>query len=312
MNLNFPTDKFAEKEQRQIFVSYWLRRIFIEDWLMKLLALGISLALWLGVSGLQEPATKTLYKVRLNTLISDEFVITNTPIDEIELALAGDKRRVNPLRGEDISATIDLTDILEGERTIQLTPQNIDVDLPNGVKINKIRPNKIAVSLEKVGEFDVAVKAETDGSVAKGFEVYSSKVTPEKVRVRGPKSFIESLNYVSTEKISVADKQGDFFVQQVAINVSDSKVSLVNTAAVSVAFRIGNKRMERLFVVSYEVENKKGNASVTLYGADSILENISNEEIFIVEDTTAKSGLRVRLPEDILSQVEVRNVKFRE
>jgi YbbR domain-containing protein len=306
-------DFAREKEQSRAFFGYWLKRIFIDDWLMKLFALLITFALWLGVSGLQEPITRPLTKVRLNPLISSEYVITNTPTDEIELVIEGDKRKVNPLRGEDLVVTIDLTDIREGERTIQLTPQNIEVDLPSGVKVNQIRPDKIAVNLDRVEEYDVEVRAETEGEPAKGFEVYGApRVVPEKVRVRGPQSYIKSLNFISTEKIDISGRRNDFTVQQVPLNVSNSKVSLVNSATVSVTFRIGPERVESLFFVPYKTVTRSGRASVLLYGASTILENLIPEEMTVVEDENAEQGLRVVLPEAIRNQVEIRNAKFRE
>lgn len=301
-----------EKEQRRLFITHWLKRIFIDDWLMKLFALLITLALWLGVSGLQEPITRPLTKVRLNTLISSEYTITNTPVDEIELVVEGDKRKVNPLRGEDLVVTIDLTDIRAGERTIHLTPQNIEIDLPSGVKVNDIRPDNIAINLEKVEEYDVPVRAEVEGDVARGHEVYNTRVVPEKVRVRGPSSFVNSLNFVTTEKIDITGRRNDFTAQQVPVNVSSPKVSLVNAATVSVTFRIGPKRVESLFFVPYRTDKRSGRASVLLYGASPLLENLIAEDIFVIEDERSEQGLRVVLPESIRGQVEIRNVKFRE
>ncbi|HNU09206.1 MAG TPA: hypothetical protein PKO33_15670, partial [Pyrinomonadaceae bacterium] len=43
-----------------------LRKVFLEDWTMKLIALVITLALWFGVSGLREPKTERLRSVALN------------------------------------------------------------------------------------------------------------------------------------------------------------------------------------------------------------------------------------------------------
>jgi uncharacterized membrane protein YdfJ with MMPL/SSD domain len=50
---SFTTDDILEKEQRQIFLRRAVRRVFYDDWLIKLFALLITLALWLGVTGLR-------------------------------------------------------------------------------------------------------------------------------------------------------------------------------------------------------------------------------------------------------------------
>lgn len=312
MIFNFSAEKLIEKEQRRKFVSHWLHRIFIDDWLMKLFALVITLALWLGVTGLQKPKTTRLREVTLNLLVSNELQITNSPVQDIDIVITGDKSKVEQLNPNNLVVSLDLTDIEEGDRTIQLTPQNIAVDLPAGVKIDEIQPNTIAVKLEKIDEYDVTIRAETEGDLAEGYEIYSSQVVPEKVRVRGPQSFVKSLNFVSTEKIDITGRQSDFTVQQIPINVSNSKISPVNSPTVTVTFRIGRKRIERLFVVPYQLENRKGKASVPLYGVDTILENLTAEDIKIVENETDKLNPIVVLPEDIRNEVEVGEPKFRD
>ncbi len=314
MFFNFPTEKFIEKEQRRLFVSHWLKRIFVDDWLMKLFALIITLALWLGVTGLQKPKTTRLREVTLNLLVSNDLQITNTNtlVKEVDLVVTGDKSKVEQLNPNNLIVSMDLTDIEEGNREIHLTPQNISVDLPAGVKIDEIQPDKIAVKLEKIEEMDVPVRAVTEGELAEGFEIYNTRILPEKVRVRGPRSYVKSLNFVSTEKIDLSGRKNDFTAQQVPINVSTANVSLVNSASVSVTFRIGQKRVESLFFVPYITEKRSGRASVLLFGASTILEKLVAEEITVVEDGSAPEGLRVVLPENIRSQVEIRAVKFRE
>jgi hypothetical protein len=77
----FRAEKFSLNEPQQFFIRRLLRRIFIEDWLMKLVALVITLALWLGVSGLRAPITTRLNNIVLQPRISNSLEITNSPGD---------------------------------------------------------------------------------------------------------------------------------------------------------------------------------------------------------------------------------------
>ena len=52
------------------FVGQVLKKIFLEDWLTKLLALAITLALWVGVTGLSEVGSDR-YKVPLRLRLAD-------------------------------------------------------------------------------------------------------------------------------------------------------------------------------------------------------------------------------------------------
>ncbi len=278
MNLNFPKDTFIEKEKRTVFLRYWLKRIFIDDWLMKLVALGVTFALWVGVTGLQAPTSTTLRSIALNPLFSNQLEVVNSPVREVDLEITGEKRKVDQLNPRDMVISLDLTGVGEGERTIQLTPDNITIDLPSGVRIDRIRPDKIAIKLEKVEEYAIPIKAEAIGNPAPGYEVYSTKTTPEKVRVRGPKSFVESLNFVSTEKINIENQKDNFRAQQVPLKLINPKANLVDAVSANVFVRIGRKRIERLFVKEYITENRSGRASILLYGPNAVLEELNTED----------------------------------
>ena len=70
---SFTTEQFTEKDQRQLFLRRLFRRVFLEDWLLKLIALAITLALWLGVTGLRAPTTVRLKNIALNPQISSDM-----------------------------------------------------------------------------------------------------------------------------------------------------------------------------------------------------------------------------------------------
>jgi hypothetical protein len=313
MLFSFPTEKFFEKEQRQVFFRRLFRRIFLEDWGTKLVALGITAALWLGVTGLQKPTSRRLNSVPLVLNFSSEMEATNSPLKEVDIVVTGDKTKVSRLRSEDLVVSIDLTDITPGERTIQLMPENINVDLPSGLKIDEIQPGKIAVKLERVEEREIAVKPEIEGAVTDGFEIYAQAVTPAKVRVRGPESIVKSLDSISTEKIQVDNRREDFTQRQVGLNVVNPKITVIDTI-VEVTFRIGERRTERLFVVPYrtaEAETKY--ATVLLYGARSILEDLNADEMQIVfsPNQNGENAPQLVLPPEIQGRVEVKNFKIK-
>jgi hypothetical protein len=46
----------------------WLRKLLLQDWRLKLLALAIAVALWLGVTGQNKPVTLRVTGVQLNFL----------------------------------------------------------------------------------------------------------------------------------------------------------------------------------------------------------------------------------------------------
>jgi YbbR domain-containing protein len=292
-----------------LWLKHILKKIFLEDWLMKLVALAITLALWLGVTGLSTPTTQRITSVSLNLRFSNNIEITNSPIQEVDLVVTGDKRKLAQIRKEDLVVSMDISDIMPGDRVINLTPETVAVSLPTGVKLDEIQPSRIAVRIEAVEEKEIAVKAETMGELPEGYEVYSETITPPKIRVRGPANFIRSLSFVSTGPIDLTNRVEDFTAKQIPVSVANPKATVVETV-VDVAFRIGEKRVERIYSIPIEGGRR---ANVVLFGGKSLFDDVRTENLHI-EMTKNDAGddvPRVILPHGLDGKVEVRSVKLR-
>jgi YbbR domain-containing protein len=307
--MSLPTKKNFDKQTLQSIVRRLFRRIFLEDWLIKAVALLITFGLWLGVTGLRAPITVRLPSVPLTVRFSNETEVTNSPVQEVDLVITGDKRKIDQINKNDLVVLLDLTNVPAGDRTVLLTPENVNIELPTGVKLEEIQPNKIAVKLETVAEREIPVKAETEGSVAENFEIYSQTVLPQNVRVRGPKSFVVSLDSVSTEKINLDNRETNFTARQVEINLVNPKVTLLDTV-VDVFFKIGEKRTEKTFLVRVKGENKT--ATVVLYGARSVLDtlNAENLQVEIQKNEAGENAPQLILPSEFQDNVEVRKLKI--
>jgi hypothetical protein len=292
---------------RTLFVKHIFRKIFLEDWLTKLLALGITIALWIGVTGLSEVGSDR-YKVPLVLRLADNAEATNQPIDQVEIRITGDKRRLEQIRESDLRVFVDLTGASVGNHTLTLAPDTVTLpDLPNGVRLEDINPKRIVVRLEAIEERDVPVRVETQGAVKSGSEVYSEAVQPPAVRIRGPVSYVRGLASIPTEKIDIAGRDADFTARQVRIAPLSNEDATVLESFVDVNFRIGEGRIERSFTVP--VEDSPGKrALVTLFGGRSLLEGLTAKDLIVtdVEDREPQ----VTLPAEIDGRVELRRVKL--
>lgn len=300
---SIPTEKFINNEQHRIFLSRWFKKIFVDDWLMKLLALIITLALWLGVSGLREEITTRIENVKLKPRISNNLEITNPPPATVNLVVSGDRRKIDPIKTENLVVSLDLSDVSAGEQTIELTPQNVSVELPTGVRLEEIQPNKIAIKLENAIEREIPVRAETNGDLADKSEIYNVAVLPQKVRVRGAESIVRTLAYISTDRIEMENKSEDFTVQQVPLNIVTPNITALDTA-VDVVFKIGELRKERTFIVDAKAGEGTKKVRVILYGPHSIMDNIKPEELNIEVVKNENGSETVRL--DVPPNVEIR------
>jgi YbbR domain-containing protein len=288
----------------------FLRSAFLEDWALKLTALAITLALWLGVTGLSTPTTERITGVPLTLRFSNNSEVTNSPIKEVDIFITGDKRRIENINKRELAISVDLTDVAPGDRVVSLTPENISIDLPPGVKIDEIQPNKMVVKLEEIEERQIEIKPETSGDLPEGYEIYCLTATPAAVNVRGPASFVKALSFISTEKIDVTGRASSFVARQISLNPSNQKVTPLE-AVVDVAVTIGEQRVERT-IKTQVMDFTNRTATVTLYGPKTIIQNLDPKAVYL-EITKTADGTeqpKLTLPDDIKDLLQVRSVKF--
>lgn len=294
-------------EQRKEFFLALVERVFLRDWGTKLMALAITLAIWFGITG--QTATRRIRNVHVNYLQSNEMQITNEPLHEVEITITGDKQKIDRLKEEDLVISADLSVIQPGDKIVQLSPETVSLDLPSGVKLNEIQPNKVAVKLEKILEREVDVKADFENSLPEGLEVYAKTVEPVRVRVRGPESIVKSLDSISTEKISLENRKSDFVSKQIGLNAVNSKLTLIDSI-VDVSVKIGEKRIERTFRVFPKTGIEMAVVNVVLLGTRSVLDKIKPEDIQIsLENSNGKFEPVATLPTDLQTIVEIKSVK---
>ncbi|MEP6847552.1 MAG: CdaR family protein [Acidobacteriota bacterium] len=296
---------------RWLFVKHIIRKIFLEDWLMKLVALAITIALWLGVTVFTKQGTGR-FTVPLNFRVSDNSILTGSAVKDVAIRVRGDDQKIRDLSPNDIRISLDLGDVDPGEKIITIDPSSVASNLPVGIKLEDIQPRGIPVKLEAAEQKDVPVRADIQGEPAKGFEVYPNEsIAPQRIRVRGPASYIRPLDYLLTEKIDTTGKREDFVAKQIPIKITSDNTT-VSDPVVTVSIHIGEKRVERTFLVSVSGSTTK-KATVLLYGPPAMFLGLrpENLKVEIIKDADGPESARVILPDALDGNVEVRSIKVR-
>ena len=290
------------------------RRIFVEDWSLKLLALAITLILWFAVTGQNKPLTIRT-EVQLNLIRPSNLDISNDPPKKVEVVLTGSRPNLQSLSPLDLVATVDVSDHPAGERVIRLTLDRVTMQLPDGVKIESFQPSTIPIRLEPRMERQVPVEVKTDGKPADGYEVYGINPTQMTVRVRGPASRIEALMRAPTETISLSDRKETFTASRVAIDIPDQKIEVLDPL-VDLTVELGEKRTEKSFSgvqtrSESGVEVRPATAEVTLSGLASVLADLRPEDVKVVVhlSTTGGSVAGLDLPPAVKDRVKLLSVR---
>ncbi|MBV9959078.1 MAG: YbbR-like domain-containing protein [Acidobacteria bacterium] len=293
----------------------WLRAIFLEDWSLKLLALAITLGLWFGVTGQRTPATIRLSGVQLNFRLPGELEISNDPPDKVDAILTGSKESLDRLNSRNLIAFVDVSGYPQGTHTVQLTRGTVTMDLPEGVHINEIDPNRVALRLETRVVREVPVEVQLDGKLPEGYELRSATASPSQVRLRGPASHVDKVGKVQTEKISLNELKTNTNLAQASVTLNDDKVT-ISEPVVSIFLEIGEQRVEKSLSGVAVRENsgaeaRPQSATVTVYGERTLLDRLRPEDLQLILDVAEDGSITTRLllPPDMQGRVELRNTK---
>jgi YbbR domain-containing protein len=241
--------------------------------------------------------------------------IGNEPRREVEVTLSGPERLLQRVNSHDLVAFVDLSDYKAGDRLVSLTLDKITMGLPQGVRIDEIEPSNVPIRLELRTEASVAIESKVEGLVSDGYEVRGITVSPEKIRVRGPESHVANLKSAPTELIHLAGRKDTFTMPEVAIDISDRKINVLDPV-VSVTVVIGEKRVEKTLSGVTVTSGGEGNPSpavttVMLYGPQSAINNLQASDIRVrlVEGDDGNVTPRLILPNGMNPDVELRGTR---
>lgn len=220
------------------FSERLVRKVLVEDWGLKLLALGVTLVLWLAVTGQNAPVTQR-YGVQLNFNRPAGMEISNDVPESVEVTLTGSQARLAEM-GPRLAATIDVTDQMAGERVIRLNDR-AQITLPAGVAIQGFKPATTTIRLVPIVETQTDVEVKFEGILPLGYEITGISVNPSKARLRGPSDRVSAIKMAMTETVWLDGKTESFSISNVAISVPDPRIDILDPT-VEIRVEIAQKK----------------------------------------------------------------------
>jgi YbbR domain-containing protein len=268
-------------------------KFLVENLPLKMISLGLAVLLWYVIAGEKTSEMGVSVPVELQNFPRD-LELTGDPTNEVEVRLRASPGIIQRLGPGDISARIDVTGALEGERIVHLTGDSIRV--PFGVQVVKVNPASITLNFERTLEKMVPVRPRLLGRPGAGFEVAESTANPADVRVVGPKSRVHDIESAYTEPVSVEGARATV-VERVHVGLDDPMLRIQGTPRAEVTVRIREVHEARtLSGVPIEVRNGSGTARpaqarVVLTGPASMLAQVKPEDVrAYVEAAGEQSG----------------------
>ena len=123
-----------------------LKRVFVQNLGLKVMALLLAIGLWLVVA--RSPVAEVVLNVPIVfERVPDKLEIQSTNSTEVQIRVRGPERLVSRLRSADVSAHVDLATLLPGTHTFDLNPKNVHV--PNSLEVVQVNPAHVTVMMER-------------------------------------------------------------------------------------------------------------------------------------------------------------------
>lgn len=171
-------------------------------WGLRGLSLGLAIALWFVLSFEQREARSEKFVEASISYIRAERTVILDPVQQVQVNLSGPQDAVNNVTARDVGVQVDLRESPVGNVKINLTPDNV-VNLAQGLKVERIRPSVLELTLDQQGTRRLTVEPQIVGEPAAGAMIGDVTVRPEQVTVTGPESQLSSLESVQTTPISL-------------------------------------------------------------------------------------------------------------
>jgi len=261
-----------------------LKKIKItKNFFIKLFSFFFAIFLWFFV--INEEKTEININMPIEvTKLPQDYVIEGLPPYAM-ISLYGPRSLIQILAGQKLTKTLDLENIQKGSLTIQLTPESIN--LPSGVKITKIQPSKLELSISKFIKKEVPVKLNIIGTPHPDFKLIETEILPLKVIIYGSEETVEKVKFIETPPVDISNiSEGFNKIIKLDFKNAGYTSDISNIfLKVKIDAEKGTQHFTRIPVIidsdNDRVTYSPKFADISLEGPKNILKNTKNEDIIL-------------------------------
>jgi len=168
---------------------------------LKLISLGLATGLWLAVA--RDPVAEVAVDVPIEFHnIPQNLEISSENIPKAQIRLRGPERVIHRLQPSDVYAEIELSGLKPGERTFDLTAQQIRQ--PSELEVVQVVPSQFHLTFETRLVRQVPVQPRVAGTLVTGYALERVEVDPPAITISGPKKHVEAVEAAITDPVDVS------------------------------------------------------------------------------------------------------------
>lgn len=208
-----------------------LKRYLLHNFWLKTLSLLLAAGLWWQISPDEQPAEVSLHAPIVFQHVPEHLEISSETVPEAQIRVKGPERVIRQLQATEVHAEIDLGDAKAGERTFDLTSQQ--VRHPSDVTVMQVVPSQLHLSFDTRLTRDVEIHPRVTGNFVAGEQITKVDVDPPRITISGPKHHVEKVDAATTDPLDATGTRGSA-VFTTNVYVPDPLVQVVQPTSIRV------------------------------------------------------------------------------
>ncbi len=205
---------------------------------LKALSLLLAAGLWLLISRDEQPAEVALRAPIVFQHVPSQLEISSESIPEAQIRVRGPERVIRQLRANEVQAEIDLVDAKAGDRTYELTSQQ--VRHPRDVTVVQVLPTQLRLAFDAPSTREVEIHPRVTGISAD--DQVKIEADPPRLTITGPRHHVDKVDSATTDAIDATGIRGKA-IFTTNVYISDPLVQVVGATSIRVTVlvqKLGN------------------------------------------------------------------------
>jgi YbbR domain-containing protein len=215
-------------------------KLFVEDFLLKAIAMVVAVALVFVVRTELEASTALYARVQYSQP-RGRILVSEQPPDQIKVVVRGAWGRITRASQVGLPAIrVDLSEFSDGEQRFNADMLN----LPEGLRVETFDPPSIYLRYATEAKVSLPVQLTIEGELAEGYRLKKISTMPTTVKVRGAQDVIENMRNVLTRPLNIASYTGTATVT-VDLGPLPKHVTFVDNPPPRISAEVVVERFER-------------------------------------------------------------------
>ena len=179
----------------------FFKRYVLHNLGLKVLSLLLATGLWVAIA--RDPVAEVAIRVPIEFLhVADNLEISSEVIPEAQIRVRGPGRFVRQLRSTDVHAELDLRNAKPGERTFDLTSQ--EIRRPQDLEVVQVVPSQVHLAFDTRLTREVEIHPRVTGTFVAGLQIAKVEVDPERITITGPRHHVEKVDSATTDPVDAS------------------------------------------------------------------------------------------------------------